>query len=508
MSERRDLGELFANPMVRHSMELAFTLWGVTICFVDRDLSALFPAAAPESVAALFRALLVSRKYRKDVETYLQPMFVSSPDWSGPRWLSPVPGVHQLVVPVGMRTGAGVLMCVPFVYDEENEAREHDGLVALERSIRPEVTGGPEVIPSLSSAMRRKLQTHLSTLSREVDVLFSKQLRRAGDRKTSADDIRGLVGESAAVNELRQRVKALAAEDFPVFITGEVGVGRQTAARAMHGLGGRRNQPFVVVNCQSVPYSDLSVMILGRSWRYGEPTDLERAASGGTVLFEGIEFLPSLLQYVFVRLSEGRAEGGLPAPRVLASSAHSFDALEKLGTLRPEVLSFLRGEVLAIPPLRRRKEDVPVLVADMLMQLRGQFADFPSEVSRDVLRLLQNYDWPGNLWELKGELRAMATNARGRREVGMQDVGRRLAGTSRAAAGGHGAPPSVDRAVSLPDALEALERTMLMDALNATRWNRSRTAKVLGVSRRNLIRKIERYQLDRRKTQAARESQN
>lgn len=89
----------------------------------------------------------------------------------------------------------------------------------------------------------------------------------------------------------------------------------------------------------------------------------------------------------------------------------------------------------------------------------------------------------------------------------MQDVGRRLAGRSCGTAGGHGAPPSADRAVSLPDALEALERTMLMDALNATRWNRSRTAKVLGVSRRNLIRKIERYQLDRRKTQAAREDQ-
>jgi len=506
MSERRELGEFFANPMVRHSMELAFTLWGVNMGFIDRDLTVQFPAAAPESVASLFRALLASRKYRKDIETHLAPMFVSSPDWTGPRWFNPVPGVRLLVVPVGMRTGAGVLLCVPFVYEEESEQADHDALLAVERSVRPETTGGPEVIPALGAALRRKLQTHLSTLSREVDVLFGKQLRRSGDRKSAPDDIRGLVGDSPAVNELRQRVRTLAVEDFPVFIVGEVGSGKQTAARAMHGLGGRRNQPFAVVNCQSMPYSDLTHLVLGRTWRFGEPTDVEKAAAGGTVLFEGIEFLPSLLQYVFVRLCDGRVEGGLTPPRVLATSSLSLDALEKLGALRPEVLSFLRGEVLSIPPLRRRKEDVPSLVADMLIQLRGQYPDFPSEVNRDVLRLLQNHEWPGNLWELKGEVRSMATAARGRREVGMQDVSRRLAATSRSATPADSAAPvKSDREVSLPDALEALERTMLMDALNATRWNRSRTARLLGVSRRNLIRKIERYQLDRRKPPVAKD---
>ncbi len=508
MTERRELGEFFANPLVRHSMELAFTLWGVTVGFIDRELNCVFPAAAPESVAALSRALLASRKYRRDVEAHLQPMFVSSPDWTGPRWFNPVPGVRQLVVPVGMRTGAGVLMCVPFVYDEETEEADHQALLAVERSVRPETTGGPEVIPSLGAPLRRKLQTHLSTLSREVDVLFGKQLRRSGDRKSTADDVRGLVGDSAVVNDLRQRVRSLAVEDFPVFIVGELGSGRQTAARAMHGLGGRRNQPFAVVNCHSTPYSDLANLVLGRSWRFGEPTDLEKAAAGGTVYFDGVEALPSLLQYVFVRLCDGRGEGGLAPPRVLAGSALPVEALEKMGTLRPEVLSFLRGEVLSIPPLRRRKEDVPSLVADMLLQLRGQFPDFPSDVNRDVLRLLQSHDWPGNLWELKGEVRAMATSARGRREVGMQDVARRLAAAPRGgAAPAEGASPRAERAVSLPDALEALERTMLLDALGATRWNRSRTAKLLGVSRRNLIRKIERYQLDRRKTQAAREKQ-
>jgi len=399
-----------------------------------------------------------------------------------------------------------VLMCVSFAYDEETEQGDHDALQAVERSVRPETTGGPEVIPGLGGVMRRKLQTHLSTLSRELDVLFSKQLRRAGDRKTAADDIRGMVGESVAMAELRQRVKSLAVEDFPVFILGEMGAGRRTAAQAIHALGGRRNQPFVVVNCQSAPYADLTALVLGRSWRFGEPTDLEKAAAGGTVLFEGIEFLPSLLQYVFVRLCDGRTDGTLAAPRVLADSAHSLDGLERLGTLRPEVLSFLKGEVLSVPPVRRRKEDLPALVADMLLQLRGQFADFPTEISRDVLRLLQNYDWPGNLWELQGEVRAMATSARGRREIGMQDVGRRLAATVRGVSSSGDAPQRADRTVSLPDALEALERTMLMDALSATRWNRSRTAKLLGVSRRNLIRKIERYQLDRRKTQQAKEN--
>jgi len=477
-------------------MELASTLWGVTVCVVDSDLNAYFPVVTSQSMVELFSGLLSHKKLRKEFELHFSPLFVSSPDWTGPRWYVPADGIRQLVTPIGTASGATYLLCVPFVFHDKSEEADHKALSAIEASLRnPLVKGCSDFVPVLPSLERRRLQTHMSTLGREMDMLLSRVTRRVGDVPRKTGSYPGLVGTSPALEELKRRLKVLAGDDSPLLIWGEVGSGKRTIGRTLHTLGSRKKYPLIVVDCQATPYSELVASLLGRKWRYGETTELEKLVGSGTVVFHEVSMLPPLLQQFVLQYCDGWDTTGRQGLRIVATSSRSPEALEKLDSLRPELLALLRANTLYVPPVRKRKEDVPAVAADMLMRFRSLASDYPHEFADDVVRMLQAYDWPGNLWELKGEIRHMATNARGRREITSQDLSRRIVSHS----GTKLDEAEPERRVTLPEAVENLERRMLLEALSATRWNRSRTAKLLGVSRRNLIRKIDRYQLDRRK---------
>jgi len=214
-----------------------------------------------------------------------------------------------------------------------------------------------------------------------------------------------------------------------------------------------------------------------------------------TVLILELAGLPPKLQHLLLGYCDDR-EGTNPVSfRVVATSTYSPEAMDNLGSVSSELLYLLKANLLYIPSLRRRKEDILPLAADMLLRYRAQVPDCPSGFSRDVVKVLQSHEWPGNLWELKGEVWQMATAARGRQEVSIQDVARQVLVRTRSKA----AERDTERQLTLPEAVENLEKSMLLEALRTTRWNRSHTARMLGISRRNLIRKITRYQLDRRK---------
>jgi DNA-binding NtrC family response regulator len=499
MNERRDFGELFAHPMVRHSVELASTLWGASICIVDDQLEAQFPAVAPLPIVELLRELLSHRRYRKEFELYLSPLFVSTPDWTGPRWFELLPGLRQLVTPIGTASGITSLLCVPFAYRAESEEQEQDALNSLVQSLRsPLVQGAADQVPVLDSLARRKLQTHMSTLGRELDILMSRVTRRVGDLPKRPEPLPGLVGIGASTEALKLDVKGAAIDDAPLLILGEVGTGKRSLARSLHRISRRRVSPLLEIDCESTSPHELTERLLGSNWSFGSPPEVVSVAGSGTVLLHEVQCLPRRLQQLLLSLLdewEGPHQDGF---RLIATSSHSIDTLERLGALRTELYELLRANTIEVPSLRQRKEDIPSIAADMLMRMRAGGGDLPGAFSKEATKAFQSYSWPGNMWELQTEVRSSARRARGRDEVILEDLSQRILAIGR----GGDVPQGEKQWVTLPEAVESLERSMLMEALGATRWNRSRTAKLLGISRRNLIRKISRYRLDRRKRNA------
>ncbi len=503
MSERRDYGDIFATPLVRHSVELANTLWGVTVSIVDRDMEPHFPAVAPLQIAELMRELFVRQPFRKELELHLAPLFVSTPDWTGPRWFQPVGGVWQLVTPAGSASGRPALLCVPFVVKEEAEKAELRSLESLIQGLHiPLLEGTADQVPVLSPMARRKLQTHMSTLGRELDQLLTRSTRRSGDQGKPSDRPRSLMSSGASVEALNLDVSALSQDAVPVLICGEVGTGKRTLARATHRLGPRRSHPLFEIDCESTPADEMMRLILGKDWSQGTEPEVARLVGHGTLLLHEVQYLPRRLQQFLLALYEAWDEGGEHRFRIVATTSLSLEALERLGTVRLELIELLRDQTVDVPPLRQRKEDIPLLASDMLLRLRAQGGTYPGGFAKEALKALQSHGWPGNMWELKTEVRAAARRAEKKELIGVDDLSKRVIHVGKDEGGVDDSAPFV----TLPEAVETLERSMLMEALGATRWNRSRTAKVLGISRRNLIRKIARYDLDRRKRGLAREA--
>ena len=501
MSDARNFGELFANPLVRHSVELAGTLWGLSPCIVDSQLRAHFPVVAPEPISYLYKGLLSHKQLRPEFELHFSPLLVASADWSGPRWSTPIDGVRTLATPVGSTSGVPFLLCVPFVLQSENENAERKALGRAIKDLKvPQLKTALEFVPVLSPEQRHKVQTHMSTLGREMDLLLTRRTRRSDDTRAVREGPAraGVLGASELASSLRHTAKRLATENFPVLLQGPLGSGKRKLAQAVHNLGPQRSQPFLLLDCQTMPVAELTAAFLGDKGSGRAELNLEGIAAQGTVVFHEVSFLPPHLQYHLLKYCDELDSKGTMPFRILATTSYSVDALLHLGTLRPELLNLLSAKVVSIPPLTARKGDIPEIAADMLHRLWSIDPENPQKMHPDVVKALQTYEWPGNLWELKAEIRHLASSGRGRNEAGMQDLSNRIIADTRQAL-----PESIrdsdTQGLTLPEAVENLEKSLLTKALSATKWNKSQTARILGVSRRNLIRKITRYQLDRRK---------
>ncbi len=497
MSDEKDYGELFANPLVRHSLELANTLWGVATCILDRSLEAHFPAVTPLPISELLRELLARKRFRKELELHLAPLFVATPDWTGPRWFQPVGGIWQLVTPVGAVGGSTALLCVPFALKSEAEGAELKALEALIESLKvPLLKGAADQVPVLEAVARRKLQTHMSTLGRELDQLITRSTRRAGDTTRRPDQARSLLSAGASVEALKIDAKLLAQDDLPLLLLGEVGTGKRTLARATHRLGPRRAAPHYEIDCEATSAEEMCRSVLGAEWKYGDIPEVSKIVGHGTLMLHEVQYLPRRLQQFLLSLfEEWDGAPSFPRFRVIATSSLPFDVLERMGSVRVELLELMRSQMVEVPPLRHRKEDIPLLASDMLLRLRAKGGSCPGGMTKEAVKALQAHGWPGNMWELQTEIRCAAQRAAGQDEVTVDHLSKRVVIIGR------GDESAADEApyVTLPQAVETLERNMLLESLSATRWNRSRTAKILGISRRNLIRKISRFQLDRRK---------
>jgi two-component system NtrC family response regulator len=310
-----------------------------------------------------------------------------------------------------------------------------------------------------------------------------------------------IIGSSPALQAALADLKLAASSDATVLILGESGTGKELAARALHLNSPRREGPFVVVNCASIPESLIESELFGhRKGAFTGATEERRGkfeiASGGTIFLDEIGELPIGLQPRLLRvLQEGEVDKvGENQPirvdvRVVASTHQDLEARVREGTFREDLWYRLNVVPLRLPPLRERAEDLPVLVEHFLLKHAKRHGRPVPRVAPEVIDRLQRHAWPGNVRELENLLERLVVLARSD-ALAEADLPASMRGEG---------PSYGGLRVEIPASgivLEEVERGLLREALRRSGGNQSQAARLLGISRQTLIYRIKKFGLE------------
>jgi DNA-binding NtrC family response regulator len=309
----------------------------------------------------------------------------------------------------------------------------------------------------------------------------------------------GFVGASRPMQELFGVLRRVAASTLPALVTGETGTGKEIVARAIHTLSGRG--PFVAVNCAALPEPILESELFGHE--RGAFTGAERDKQGlfetahtGTLFLDEIGELPRTLQPKLLRaLEEGEVRRvGSNSPRrvdvrLVAATNRDLEAAVAAGEFREDLFWRLNVVSLAVPPLRERPADIPLLAEHFLDQRgRGERSRPALRITPEAMALMTAYPWPGNVRELRNVIEGAATMAGGD-VLDVADLPPRVRETRAAADLVRGA---AGRGLSLRE----VERRYILEVLRQTGGNRSRAAEILGLDRKTLYRKLQDWGAD------------
>ncbi len=318
----------------------------------------------------------------------------------------------------------------------------------------------------------------------------------------------GLVGASPAMRRLYEQIEAAGAVRGTVLLVGETGTGKELVARALHECSATAHGPFVALNCAAVPHDLIESELFGyrRGAFSGATVDyagLFRAAQDGTLFLDEITEMSAETQGKLLRALQERTVRPVGATReipvnarVIASTNRDPQVAVKEGRIRQDLYYRLHVNVLRVPPLRERLDDIPLL-ASHFIQLFGQRLDRKvpiAGIEPAALEALQRYSWPGNVRELANAIEAAFTFNRSG-TISLNDLPEALAAAAgvRAATNGRS-----DTALSLADA----ERSLIRRALADAKGNKCRAAELLGISRKMLYARMARYGLTWRRGSA------
>ena len=303
-------------------------------------------------------------------------------------------------------------------------------------------------------------------------------LRRALSERTPPAD--GLVGRSIVVKGLQSALQRIAAVDSTVLLSGESGTGKELAALALHRMGHHREGPFVALDCAAVQAEHFEAELFGAPGQDG----LLVCAQGGTLFLDQVSELPLALQGTLLRVLEERrirpvgSRQEIPIDvRVIAASSRNLRDEVEAGRFRAELYWRLQVVEIGVPPLRAHKEDIPDLVAHFVVTLARRMGVPPIEVSADELQQLQQYDWPGNVRELRNLIERSLI-------VGALNLSALHPSRRRTAAGGPAPAPA-----QAPVDLATLEKRHIQAVLESVGGDKTRAARLLGISRRTLERR-------------------
>lgn len=349
----------------------------------------------------------------------------------------------------------------------------------------------PPVLRSLLDRAMGKIRDR-----KEVAAL-TRQLRDAGR-------LGEMVGTSKVMLDVMRQIDTAAPSTASVLITGETGTGKEIVARTIHRLSPRAHQPFVAINCAAIPESLMESEIFGHEKGSFTGAAERRLgcfelADGGTLLLDEIGEMPAATQSKLLRVLEDhkvrRIGSKVETPidvRVLAATNKDPQLAVAQGLLRQDLYFRLNVFQIHLPPLREHKDDLPALVEQLLREMNQKHGRQVLAVNSEVLEIFRAYTWPGNVRELRNVLeRAAIASDHG--VIGRAHLPEGFARGPMAKTGelsGLRFPPGTT--------VEAAERELIFQTLNATNQNKTRAADLLGISLKTLHNKLKEYEASRK----------
>jgi len=298
-----------------------------------------------------------------------------------------------------------------------------------------------------------------------------------------------MIGDSAAMREIKAYLINVATTDCTVLITGETGTGKELVAELIHQNSPRHKKPLVCINCAALPESLVESEMFG--YERGAFTGAVASkrckfelAEGGTVFLDEIGDMSPYAQMKILRTTEKKevcrlgGKGAIPINvRVIGATNSDLEQLMKKGNFRKDLYYRLNVARIHLPPLRDRKEDIPSLLKHYISKFNQRFGREVEGFTEEALDLLFRYDWPGNVRELKNLIEATFINLSSWK-IALMDL-----------------PKTFQRRFEETEWLQEKERDRVLSVLFATKWNKSKAAQKLHWSRMTLYRKMAKYHI-------------
>ena len=338
-------------------------------------------------------------------------------------------------------------------------------------------------------------------IKQQADNLVKENVRLRSEIQEYFN-VQGIIGSSAAMRAVFSLLEKVLNTDTSVFIQGETGTGKELIAKVIHYNSPMKDKPFVAENCGALSENLLESELFGHvkgafTGAIADKKGLFEMADGGTVFLDEIADMPYAMQTKLLRvLQEGQvrpvgASQYLKVDfRLITSSNRELQDEVQNGTFRDDLFYRIQVFPIVLPPLRERKDDIPLLADHFLEKFAVKRNKSASRLTPRALDQLMQHDWPGNVRELEHEIERALILAGEDTHISEKYLSEKVRGSEQ----NETALPQ-DQA-SLQEAIRLLERRMVADALDKTDGNRSQAARLLGLTRQGLLNKIVRYKID------------
>jgi len=342
----------------------------------------------------------------------------------------------------------------------------------------------------LLATVRRALEGR--TLKRELAYLREELITQGGFGK--------IITQNHSMKELLEMVEKVSQAPSCVLITGESGTGKELIARAIHSMSPRKDRPFVAVNCGAIPSELMESEFFGHERGAFTGAGVRKIgkfeyANGGTLFLDEVSTFPMNLQVKLLRVLQERefqrvgSNANIKVDvRVIAATNADLEEGIRRGTFREDLYFRLKVIPLRVPPLRERKEDIPLLIAHFLERYSQRYRKRIKALTPDAIKVLIEYPWPGNVRELENMVERLIVLEDNDAVISVNDLPPEVFSPELVIR-------SIPEGASLREACLSYERRLVIDALKKARWNKTEAARILKLHRNTIIQKMKTFKI-------------